>query len=98
MQTETKELGITVNFTIDLDEKQDVLSIFQKSPIASNYELNLVNSFNTDENGKISGDELNDYVRDSCLSFIHDQSIIGKILMGLDYSITIKDMRWEPVH
>ena len=91
-------IGITVNFTIDVEEKQNLLGIYQKEPIGANYELNLINNFKTDDEGKIDSNEFDDYIKDSCLNFIHDQSIIGKILLGLDYSISIKDVKWEQIH
>ena len=98
LQKENKTLAFVVNFSIEIDEEQYAKIIYQQAPISGYYELNLVNTFTLDSNGKPDAEELENFVKNKCLSYIHVETDIGKILDKINYNINLYDVKCREVH
>ena len=98
LEKETIKLALTVNFSLELHKDQTSTVLYQSRPLLQDYEINAVNTFTLQENGKIDSDDLTDFIQKTCLDFIYIETNIGKVLDKINYSINLTDVNYQSIN
>lgn len=98
MKTKQKEIGLVVNFSIEIEPDQGLLYFYQQKPIAREYEINIKKAFDTDYDDKIDSEEIDDFIREQCIDYIYNKSNVGMIVSGIEYSINLDKVEISLMH